>query len=253
MMEIILMEPRRQENLGAVARAMKNFGFENLVLINPKCRIGKKARKVAKHANDILDKAKIKKSSYLKNYDYLIGTTAILGTDYNIPRNTISIEQLGNKLSALITKKNANNKKYSGKKNENNNKSASWGNLKIGILIGRETIGLKNEEINLCDILATIPSSKKYPTLNISHSAAIMLYELFKNINDEKSNSNIIFAAKKDKEVIMKYINAVLDKMEFQTKEKKETQKKVWKRVIGKALLTKREAFSVMGFLRKLK
>src|SRR3989338_7908791 len=141
MMEIILMEPRRQENLGAVARAMKNFDFENLVLISPKCRIGVKARKVAKHANDILDKAKIKKSSYLKNYDYLIGTTAILGTDYNIPRNTISIEQLGNKLSALITKKNANNKKYSGKKNENNNKSASWGNLKIGILIGRETIG----------------------------------------------------------------------------------------------------------------
>ena len=229
MIEVILMEPRKQENLGAVARAMKNFDFENLVLINPKCRVGIKARKVAKHANDILDKAKIKKFSYLKNYDYLVGTTAILGTDYNIPRNAISIGQLSDKINKIKNK------------------------AKIGILIGRETIGLKNEEINLCDILVTIPSSKKYPTLNISHSAAIMLYEIFKKISNEKSDSHINFATKKDKEIIMKYTNNVLDKMEFPTKEKKETQKKVWKRVIGKAMLTKREAFSVMGFLRKLK
>ena len=229
MIEVILMEPRKQENLGAVARAMKNFDFENLVLINPKCRVGIKARKVAKHANDILDKAKIKKFSYLKNYDYLVGTTAILGTDYNIPRNAISIGQLSDKINKIKNK------------------------AKIGILIGRETIGLKNEEINLCDILVTIPSSKKYPTLNISHSAAIILYEIFKKISNEKSDSHINFATKKDKEIIMKYTNNVLDKMEFPTKEKKDTQKKVWKRVIGKAMLTKREAFSVMGFLRKLK
>lgn len=253
MIEVILMEPRRQENLGAVARAMKNFDFENLVLINPKCRAGKKARKVAKHANDILDKAKIKKFDYLKNYDYLIGTTAILGTDYNIPRNAISIGQLAEKLPTIIKKNNANDK-YSNKKNGGyNNKKKISNKLKIGILIGRETIGLKNEEINLCDILVTIPSSKRYPTLNISHSAAIMLYEIFKKISSEKSDSHINFATKKDKEIIMKYINSALDGMEFSTKEKKETQKRVWKRVIGKALLTKREAFSVMGFLRKLK
>ena len=229
MIEVILVEPRKQENLGAVARAMKNFDFENLVLINPKCRIGIKARKVAKHANDILDKAKTKDFSYLKKFDYLIGTTAILGTDYNIPRSTISIDQLADKINKIKDK------------------------AKIGILIGRETIGLKNEEIELCDILATIPSSKKYPTLNISHSAAIMLYEIFKKISNEKSDSHINFAAKKDKDIILRYINNVLDKMDFSTQEKKETQKKVWKRVIGKALLTKREAFSVMGFLRKLK
>ena len=60
MIEIILMEPRRQKNLGAIARAMKNFSFDRLVLINPKCKIGISARKVAKHANDVLSKAKIR-------------------------------------------------------------------------------------------------------------------------------------------------------------------------------------------------
>jgi len=223
-----LLGPRKQENIGSVARAMKNFDFENLVLINPKCKIGDKANRVAKHAKDILKKTKIKNFSYIKKFDYLIGTTAILGTDYNIPRNPINAEQLADKISNLDKK------------------------LKIGLWIGRETIGLKNEELKLCDILVTIPSSKKYPTLNISHSTAIMLYEIFNGLSEEKSNSHINFATKKDKEIIQMHMNKVLNKMEFTTKEKKETQRKVWKRVLGKAILTKREAFSIMGFLRKL-
>lgn len=229
MIEVILMEPRKQENLGAIARVMKNFSFKKLVLINPKCKIGKKARKVAKHANNILDTAKIKEKNYLKKIDYLIGTTSRLGTDYNIPRNAIDAEKIAEKIAGV-----------------------DYNGLKIGIMVGREASGLTNEEINQCDALVTIPSSKDYPVLNISHSVSILLYELFKKIGEEKSNSHIIFAAEKDKEVMMLYINKILDQIEFSTPEKKDTQKKVWKRVFGKAMLTKREAFAVMGFLRKL-
>lgn len=227
MISIILIEPEIAENVGFIARAMKNFDFENLISINPKCDLDK-AVKTAKHAKDIIKKAKIKKFSCLKKFDYLIGTTAILGTDYNIPRNPISPEQLSEKLLKINLKK-----------------------VNIGILIGREGSGLNNKEINLCDILVSIPASKKYPTLNISHSVSIILYELFKN-KKNKSNEHIKFATKKEKEIIFNYINKVLDKLEFTTKEKKETQKKIWKRVIGKALLTKREAFAVMGFFRKI-
>ena len=229
MIELILIEPRKQENLGSVARVMKNFDFDRLVLIKPKCKLGIKAHKVAKHAKDVIRKAKIEDFSYLKKLDYLIGTTSILGADYNILRNAINPEQLAEKISKIGDK------------------------TKIGVLIGREGIGLKNEEIKLCDILVTIPASKKYPTMNVSHSCSIILYELFKKISNEKSNSHINFATKKEKDIILKYINNVLDKIEFSTKEKKDTQKKVWKRVIGKAMLTKREAFTVMGFFSKLK
>jgi TrmH family RNA methyltransferase len=232
MIEIILVEPRKQENLGSIARVMKNFGFDNLILINPKCKIGVTAYKVVKHGKDVLKNARSKDFSYFKEPDYLIGTTAILGTDYNIPRNAITAEQLALK----ILKINYKNKK-----------------VKIGLLIGREGSGLNNKEINLCDILVTIPASKKYPTFNVSHALTIILYEIFKKFDAEKSNSHINFALKKEKEIILKYINSVLSKMDFSTKEKKDTQKKIWKRVIGKAMLTKREAFAVMGFLRKIK
>ena len=119
MISIILIEPRKQENLGSVARVMKNFAFDNLILIKPKCKIGVKAFKVAKHGRDVLKKTKIMDFSYLKKLDYLIGTTAILGTDYNIPRNPISAEQLASKIAKIDYKK-----------------------TKIGILIGREGTGL---------------------------------------------------------------------------------------------------------------
>ena len=227
MISIILIEPELSENVGFIARTMKNFDFKSLVLINPKCSLDK-ANKTAKHGKDILKKAKIKKPDYLKKFDYLIGTTAILGTNYNIPRNPINPEQLSEKLKKIDLNK-----------------------IKVGIMIGREGMGLKNNEIEMCDILVTIPASKKYPTLNISHAASIILYELFKT-KKEKSNTHIQFAAKKDLEIINKYFIKVLNRLDFQTKEKKQTQKKVWKRIFGKALLTKREAFSVMGFFRKL-
>ena len=62
-MDIILLEIRKQENLGSVARTMKNFDFDNLVLINPKCKIGKIAVKVSKHGNDVLKKTSVSKNA----------------------------------------------------------------------------------------------------------------------------------------------------------------------------------------------
>ncbi|MBW2984149.1 RNA methyltransferase [Candidatus Woesearchaeota archaeon] len=229
MISVVLIEPETPGNIGAIARLMKNFEFNNLVLINPKCKhLSKEALDRSTHAKSILKKAKIKKIDYLKQFDYLIATTAKLGTDYNIPRSPITPEQLSEKLSGLSPK------------------------LKVGLLIGREGSGLNNEEISMCDFIVTIPSSAKYPTMNISHATSIILYEIFKKQDKNKSNSHIIPATKKEKQVMMDYFNKALNKIKFTTKEKKQTQKTVWKRIFGKAFLTKREAFAVIGFLRKL-
>ena len=225
MIYVVLIEPEMAENVGFTARAMKNFGLKELVLINPKCKLDK-AVKTAKHAKDILKKAKIKKIDYLNKFDYLIGTTSKLGTDYNIPRSPLTASQLAEK----INKKN-----------------------KIAVLFGREGTGLTNKEILKCDFVVTIPASRKYSALNISHAASIIFYELFKRAKEKKSDFHIIAAKKKEKDILLKNINKILNKIKFSTKEKKETQKKVWKRVVGKAFLTKREAFALIGFFKKLK
>ena len=230
MITLILIEPEHSSNVGFAARAMANFGFKELVLINPKCdHLHMDGIKRAKGGLDVLKKARVADKSYLKNFDYLIATTSQLGTDYNIPRSPITPEQLAEKLAKIDYKK-----------------------LNIGILIGREGIGLRNKEILKCDFVVTIPASKKYPTLNLGHAAVIILYELYKRLGKEKVSEHILFATKKEKEIILKKIDNILNKLEFATKEKKETQRKIWKRLIGKSFLTKREAFALLGFLRKL-
>jgi len=229
MISIILLEPKKPGNVGAVARVMKNFNFSDLVLINPKCDIkSKEAVDRAVHAKNIIENAKIKNISYLKNFDYLVATTGKLGTDYNIPRSPITPAQLADKLSKI-------------KK------------VKIGLLFGPESYGLSNKLILQCDFVVTIPSSLKYPTLNLSHSVGIILYELFQKSKERKQGEQIIPMAKKEKEHLLKIIYNKLDKMHFTTKEKKETQKLIWKRILGKAMLTKREAFALFGFFRKIK
>jgi TrmH family RNA methyltransferase len=215
---VICKEISNSGNVGAIARAMANFDLKNLILVNPRCNhLCSESRNRAKNAQNVLEKAKVLKA--IPKLDCIVATSAITGERYN-PRSPLTPKQLKDILP----------------------KSG-----KIGILFGPESSGLTKEEILKADFCVNIPASKKYKTLNVSQSAAIIFYELFKaeaNIHD--------LASAKDKEVLLDYINKKIDKIEFPTSGKKETQKIVWKRLIGKSFLTKREAFVLMGFFKRL-
>ncbi len=227
MISVILIEPENAGNTGAVARCMANFGIKSLVVINPKCDImSKEALDRAVHAKGVLKRATIGDVDYLKKFDYLIATTAKLGTDYNIPRSPLNPKQLAEKLNEI---------------------SGS----KIGLVIGRESSGLTNDEIRMCDFVCTIPASLKYATMNISHALAVILYEI--SAAKGRIGEHIIPAGKKEKDAFFKELFGLLDKMGFSTEEKRETQKIVWKKLIGKSFLTKRELFALFGFVRKIK
>jgi len=228
MIDIILKDIETPGNLGAVARVMKNFGFENLVLLNPKCRKDNgEAMQRAVHARDVLKKAKAVKK--IPEYDYLIATTAIIGTDYNINRSPLTPDQLKKILSQVPTK------------------------TKVGILFGPEGPGLSNEEIKRCNFTVAIPTSKEYPTLNLSHSVGIICYVLSSLLKKKNITEHINFPTNKDKEILLEKIYQKLDNMKFSTDEKRETQKLVWKKLIGKSFLTKREAMALHGFFNKLR
>jgi TrmH family RNA methyltransferase len=227
MVQVILVEPSNPGNLGAIARVMANFNADKLVLVNPKCDKNNIEGLVrSKHAFRILQKAKVVKKLSDVKADYLVGTTSLTGTDYNIPRSPLSPEVFAKKAIA---------------------------NKKIAVVFGREGDGLYNHEVALCDFVVTIPTSLKYKAMNLSHSVAIVLYELFKHSKEKKTGQHIVYATEKEKKVLLKNIDKILDKLEFRTKEKKQTQKIVWKRAIGKAMLTKREIFALIGFFKKIK
>lgn len=233
MITIILIEPENPGNTGAILRSMKNFDFNSIILVNPKFYINnEEMRNRAKWAGDLIKKVKMRKydmKKLRKDFDYLIATTAKLGRDYNLLRTPITAEQFAEKIS-YISKK-----------------------TKIGLLIGREGTGLSNEEIKICDFTVTIPTSKKYGTMNISHATTLILYEIFKKQEKEHIISHITPISLKEKEQLQKMVEKTLDKMYFATEEKKETQRLMWQKIIGKSLLSKREAYALMGFLKKIK
>ena len=101
----------------------------------------------------------------------------------------------------------------------------------------------------MCDFVLTIPTSKKYPVLNLSHAVCVVLYSLF---DVTKSCINRYTpASSKDLEQLNILLNKTLDKMEFSTPQKRKTQEVTWKRIFSKAMLTRREAFALMGYFKK--
>ena len=229
MIKIILVEPKTPGNIGAVARAMKNFGFRDLALVNPNCDpLARDSIDRASHGFDVLESAE--RLSQIPKLDCLIATTGKLGTDFNLKRSPISPKEMAEKISGSKNKKRS-----------------------VGILFGREDTGLKNKEIEICDFTVSINTHKNYPVMNLSHSVAIILYELseYMNKKEEKIN-NITLIGKKEKDELLKLVFQTLDEMKFSSPHKKETQKRLWKRVLGKAMLTKREFMALMGYFRKI-
>lgn len=223
MINVVLVEPQISGNLGAIARVMKNFGVVDLYLVNPKCEIDQECRNRAKHAQDVIDNCKIVKS--IPDFDVLIGTSGQLGGEYNISRLPVTAEEVASEINY---------------------------DANIGIVFGREDAGLNNEELESCDFLITVGTSSEYPIMNLSHAVGVVLYELTKPVLKGGITSDRVSMSASEKEQLFKMIDAVLEKMDFQTDDKKETQRKVLQRMITKSFMSKREANSLMGFFGKI-
>ncbi len=225
MISIILVEPAVAGNIGAVARVMANFGFSELVLVRPKCaHLDEEAQSRSKHAKEILQKAKV--VDKLPDDCTLIGTTSVLGRDFNIPRTPVTPKQL----VALVKGKKTN----------------------IGLVFGPEGPGLSNKEIEACDFIVTVPTHKAYDSMNLSHSVAIILYELYDAFGTEKINSHQHTPEQAQIKQALKMAKEAIAKLDFKSDEKREVQRLIWKKVVTRLFLTKRELSSVMGFFRKV-
>lgn len=229
MLSLCLIGIQNEGNLGAIARVMKNFGAEELILIDTKINpLSKTALDRASHAADILKNARRETGfGVFKSYDLIIGTTANIGGIYNIPRLPLTPRQLGEQLRSH-PKKN------------------------LLLVLGREDRGLSNDELARCDVLVSIPASKTYPVMNVSHAAAVVLYEFFGAMSEQTSVSHITSASHKELEQTLKLANESIAALSFHTDIKTRTQERLWKKIIFKSFLTKRETFALMGFFKKL-
>lgn len=222
---VVLSRPKFSGNVGAIARVMKNFGLKRLLLINPRCRTDTlAAKKNAKHAQDVLKSAKKVHWGSLEKFDLIIATTAKNYSDYNIPRLPLSPREAAKRLCQM--------------------------KAKTAILFGPEDDGLMNSEIMQADFCVKIPASKSYPTLNLSQSVAVFLYEIFMQKSDELKLIPALSA--REKSLLQNKIKKLLKDMDFKTIDKRITQERLWKRLVGKGFLSKREGYALFGFFEKI-
>ena len=91
-------------------------------------------------------------------------------------------------------------------------------NTKFGFMFGPEASGLSNEDLSLSNYVLQIPTSKKFKSLNLSHSMTVICYEIFKLINFkkfEKSSKNIKISSKNNISSLISHLEKLLDKKGF--------------------------------------
>ena len=228
---IILVRPQLSENIGMAARAMDNFGLSKLFIVNP--RDGwpsKKAETSAKHANTIINKAKVYShlDDAVSNFDLVIATS-------NRKR--------------FLTKKIYDNFNILQKK--------IIDFKSIAILFGPENSGLSNQDIRLANFLFTIPTHNSNKSLNLSHAVSLMAYELSK-LNKISANEKLpLNDSKVSKFELSNFMNFLISDLDsrgfFRPEEKKASMIDNIYSIYNKFGLSKKELRMLWGMHKKLK
>ncbi|MDE3179012.1 MAG: RNA methyltransferase [Acidobacteriota bacterium] len=156
---VVLVRPRNPLNIGAAARAMANFGFDDLVVVEPFGPVWRETRS-AVGAEDIIKTARAAGSltEVIGDATFVIGTTS--GQRRTLDRELMPLGELAawtqNQLPRARTK----------------------AARQAAILFGSEKTGLSNENMSYCHILVRIPTRPQCPSMNLGQAVAVCCYEI---------------------------------------------------------------------------
>lgn len=216
---IVVVGPKYEGNVGAIARSMANFDVSELYLVNP-CELGDDAYRRAKHGSGLLDDVHIVDTleEALEGVFLVVGTSGVTTKgDRNYTRIPVPVREFAEHCRGYPEK--------------------------IAILFGREDIGLLQDELNLCDVLITIPAGEEYPILNLSHAANIVMYEFFQAEHTPRRSEP---ADRHEKELMFEFFGDLMDGIEYPPN-RREMTTVMFRRMMGRALPTKYEYNTIMG------
>ncbi len=151
---VVLVRPQEEGNVGAVARAMANFGLERLLLVEPAAPLRATAYAFAVHAGGVLDHAERYDDlrTALAGFGRIVATTA--GRDRPWPRRLTTPREAARRI-------------------------VTDSSTRTALVFGPEPSGLTNEELARASLLVRVPTSPVQPTLNLAQAVLVIAYELF--------------------------------------------------------------------------
>jgi tRNA/rRNA methyltransferase len=228
---IVLKEPQGPLNVGAVCRVMMNFGFSQLRLVNPCPDFNAlDARKMALGAIHILEQAAI--------FSDLETALADIHTTFGTTR------RFGKYRKHFLTPATAART------------MGRFGNdTRCALLLGREDTGLETRDLDLCQQFVTIPTHENYPSMNLSHALAVLLYEV--SLKSEITGQFYDPAPKKPasgKEIehLFAHMRQTLLAIDYLDPQNPDHLLRTFRRLFGDAGLTSRDVRILEGLMSRI-
>ena len=229
---VVLVEPSHPGNIGASARAMKNMGLEELVLVKPLVFPSSQADARAGNARDVLSSAEVVSSvdKALKDSQLIIGTSA---RSRRIPWPNLSPKECAERVA----------------------KSFAMGET-VSLVFGRESKGLTNDELQKCHFHVNIPTGVKYSSLNLGMAVQVICYEIFQAMtgNDENASEgwDIPKATASSVERFFSHLESTLIDLDFHDPENPRQLMTRLRRLFNRVRMDKMEVNILRGFLSKI-
>lgn len=215
---IVLVRPKLSENVGAAARAMKNFGLHEMLLVGPRCRVDRSARALASHAGDVLDDARevADLDEALEGCSWAIGTSART-------RRSEAVRQLtvGEALATLPADG--------------------------AVVFGPEDHGLSNEELDRCQVLLRIPTAA-YASINLAQAVNIVAFAWYtRAAEDAPAPETADAAPREDVERMYRQLVELWHLIGYTDDAREEATLRLFRGIFDRARLRPRELAALRG------
>ena len=229
---VVLVRPEIAANVGAAARAMRNFGLSELVLVAPVADPrDERARQLAMHGEDILDRCRVVAGlgEAVAGCVLVAGTSARTGGLFRRQSVGTPDEVMPRLVEATASGPAA-------------------------LVFGPEPSGLENAEVTRCHYLVHIPADPSYPALNLAQSVAVCLYELRRAwLSREAPVEPAPAASFADQERMFAQLREALEAVHFLYGEKADALMHALRHLIGRARPTAMEVDVLFGLARQLR
>jgi TrmH family RNA methyltransferase len=219
----VLVSPQSPGNVGAAARAMLNFGFEDLRIVAPECDpLAKEARRMAVGARKVLEQAAV-----CEDLDQALeGAGPVIGASRRTGRHRwphIPIQRLGEELGE------------------------GSGSSDIAVMFGREDSGLTDLELDRCTHLVHIPTSEAYPSVNLAQAVLLLAWELHRAGLPRTPGAGEPIAADQTREAMYRHLEEALRTIGFLKPDNTEVIMRRLRRMYGRIDMSENEVRIVRG------
>jgi TrmH family RNA methyltransferase len=224
---IVLVSTRNPLNIGAAARAMSNFGFAQLRVVNPYEKAFREARS-AVGASEVLANAE----QFENVADAVADCTLVVGTTAVRHRHLEHTLRRIEDGARLVRKR--------------------LGTSRVALLFGSEKFGLSNEDLSHCHWLMRIPTAEKNISMNLGQAVAVCLYELIRDPKAVRQPEKLALATSAEVDRITKMLLEALHLSGFLEMRRVADSEQRIRRLVRRLNLPARDAVVWLGMLRQI-